>query len=390
MENNALVDNISAVYHQKFGGESMLVRSPGRVNIIGEHTDYNEGFVLPAAIDKAIYIAIGKRDDQQIQLYSQEFKEEHEIKISELGKSSLQWANYILGVVDQLLKRGHAVKGFNLVVDGNVPIGAGLSSSAAVECATAFALNELFGFNIPRLELVKIAQKAEHEYAGVMCGIMDQFASVFGKKNHVIKLDCRSLDYEYVPLNLEGYRILLLNTNVKHSLASTEYNTRRKECEEGVALIRKHHPEVNSLRDATIEMVHQHVAPVSEVIFRRCKFIVEENIRLQTGCDDLKAGNLEALGAKMFAAHQGLSKEYEVSCKELDFLVDAVRNNDDVLGARMMGGGFGGCTINLVREGAIPQLVERIASAYKDEMQLELTHYVAQIEDGTSIVQNKL
>ncbi|HEY0058186.1 MAG TPA: galactokinase [Flavisolibacter sp.] len=386
MENNALIDNILAVYHQKFGSEPMVVRSPGRVNIIGEHTDYNEGFVLPAAIDKAIYIAIGKREDLQIQLYSQEFKEEHEVKISELEKSTLQWANYILGVVDQLLKRGHAVKGFNLVVDGNVPIGAGLSSSAAVECATAFALNELFGFDIPRMELVKIAQKAEHEYAGVMCGIMDQFASAFGKKNHVIKLDCRSLDYEYVPLNLEGYKILLLNTNVKHSLASTEYNTRRKECEAGVALIRKHHPEVNSLRDATMEMVHTRVAPVDDVIFRRCKFIVEENIRLQTGCEDLKAGNLQSLGRKMFETHQGLSKEYEVSCKELDFLVDAVRDNEDVLGARMMGGGFGGCTINLVRESAIEELVERIARSYKDEMQLDLTYYVAQIEDGTSIV----
>lgn len=364
----------------------MVVRSPGRVNIIGEHTDYNDGFVLPAAIDKAIYIAIGQREDLQIQLYSQEFKEEHEINISQLQKSTLQWANYILGVVDQLLKRGYAVKGFSLVVDGNVPIGAGLSSSAAVECATAFALNELFGFGISRMELVQIAQKAEHEYAGVMCGIMDQFASAFGKKNHVIKLDCRSLAYEYVPLNLEGYKILLLNTNVKHSLASTEYNTRRQECEAGVALIRKHHPQVKSLRDATIEMVHAHLAPVNEVIFRRCKFIVEENIRLQTGCEDLKAGDLRALGAKMFETHKGLSKEYEVSCKELDFLVDAVRENEDVLGARMMGGGFGGCTINLVREGAIDELVRRIAGAYKAEMQLELTHYVAQIEDGTSIV----
>lgn len=386
MENNALIENIGAVYRQKFGGEPLLVRSPGRVNIIGEHTDYNEGFVLPAAIDKAIYIAIGKRDDGQIQLYSQEFGESHEISVAELHKSTKQWANYILGVADQLLLRGHAVGGFNLVVDGNVPIGAGLSSSAAVECATAFALNTLFGFGIDRMELVKVAQKAEHVYAGVMCGIMDQFASAFGRKNHVMKLDCRSLHYEYVPLNLEGFKILLLNTNVKHSLASTEYNTRRKECEAGVRLIQQHHPEVGSLRDATMEMVQRHVAPVDEVTYRRCKFIVEENIRLQTGCEDLKEGNLRALGEKMFATHEGLSKEYEVSCKELDFLVAAVKGNEDVYGARMMGGGFGGCTINLVREGAIDDLVSKIAVSYRKEMNLELTHYVAQVEDGTSVI----
>jgi galactokinase len=230
-----------------------------------------------------------------------------------------------------------------------------------------------------------MAQKAEHEFAGVLCGIMDQFASVFGQKDHVIKLDCRSLEYEFVPLKLEGYKILLLNTNVKHSLASSEYNTRRQQCEEGVAMIRKHYPEVKSLRDATLEMVNQHVKG-NEVIYRRCKYVIEENTRLLEGCEDLKKGDIGALGAKMYRSHEGLSKEYEVSCPELDFLVDSVRNKPDVLGARMMGGGFGGCTINLVKETAIDGLISELSARYNKEMNKELTPYIAQIEDGSSVV----
>jgi galactokinase len=289
-------------------------------------------------------------------------------------------------VVDQLQKNGYAIGGFNLVIDGDVPLGAGLSSSAAVECATAFSLNELFSLGMEKLEMVKAAQRAEHEFAKVMVGIMDQFASMFGKKDHVIKLDCRSLEYEYVPLALKGAKILLLNTNVKHSLASSEYNTRRKECEKGVAWIKEHHPEVNSLRDVTMEMLRQYVAPKDEVIFRRCKYVVEELTRLLEGCEDLKQENIAALGKKMFGTHDGLSREYEVSCKELDYLVDYVRNNPSVYGARMMGGGFGGCTINLVKEEAIDDLVEKISKDYKEEMNLELTPYIAEIENGSSLI----
>jgi len=386
MEKNDLISNISRVYEERFGGLPLIVRSPGRVNIIGEHTDYNEGFVLPAAIDKAIYIAVEKRGDEEIQLYSQEFGEHHQVTIVELARSQKQWANYILGVADQLIKRGYKIGGFNLVVDGNVPIGAGLSSSAALECATAFALNHLFQLGIPRKEMVTIAQKAEHEYAGVMVGVMDMFASLFGKKDHAIRLDCRTLDFEYVPLKLEGIKIVLFNTNVKHSLASSEYNTRRLECEKGVGMVKKHHSQVNSLRDVTMQMLNDFVAPADRQVYRRCKYVVEENERLLTGCEDLKNGNIEALGHKMFATHEGLSKEYEVSCKELDFLVDATKNNSGVLGARMMGGGFGGCTINLVKEDALNGLIEELSQSYTRQMQLELTHYVAQTEDGTSIV----
>lgn len=362
------------------------MRSPGRVNIIGEHTDYNNGFVLPAAIDKAVYVAVAPREDEQIKLYSGEFDKSFETSLPQLKPTKEGWPNYILGVADQLKKRGFLIKGFNLAIDGDVPIGSGLSSSAAVECATAFALNEIFKLDISKKDLAFIGQKAEHTFAGVMCGIMDQFASIFGKKDHVIKLDCRSLEYEYVPLKLEGYKILLLNTNVKHSLGSSEYNTRRNQCEQGVAWVKQHDAEVNSLRDVTMETLHKYVEPKDALIYRRCKYVVEENHRLLTGCEDLRNGDLKSLGKKMFQTHEGLSKEYEVSCKELDFLVDAVRNDPDVIGARMMGGGFGGCTINIVKDEAIEPLIKSIGESYQTNIGRELTPYIAQVEDGTCLL----
>lgn len=370
---------------QLHASKPLMVRSPGRVNLLGEHTDYNEGFVLPAAIDKAVYVAVQKRNDDTIAMHAIEFNDSYQTTISQITPRKGQWTNYVLGVVAQILKRGHPISGFNLVINGEIPFGAGLSSSAAVECATAFALNELFQLELSKEDLIFIAQKAEHEYAGVMCGIMDQFASVFGKKDHVVKLDCRSMDYEYVPLKLEGFKILLLNTNVKHSLASSEYNVRRQQCEKGVALVQKHHPQVHSLRDVTPQMLDQYVAS-EPLIYQRCQYVVEENLRLLQGCEDLKAGHLEALGKKMFDTHEGLSKQYEVSCKELDFLVDAVKNNPAVLGARMMGGGFGGCTINIVKEEAIDKLVEELSRSYTKATGLQLTAYVAGIEDGTSVM----
>lgn len=370
---------------KRFGTEPLLVRSPGRVNVIGEHTDYNNGFVLPAAIDKAIYIGLSKRDDDRIVLYSEEFREEEQSTVPGVAISEKHWANYILGVVDQLNKRGYKIGGFNLNIDGDVPVGAGLSSSAAVECATAFALIKTFGLNIDRLEMVEMAQKAEHTFAGVMVGIMDMFASSFGKEGHVIKLDCRSLEYEYVPFQLQGYRILLLNTNVKHSLASSEYNTRRQECAEGVRLLQEAGEKVDSLRDANLTMLNRWVKEKNETVYRRCKFIVEENQRLLTACDALKAGDLTTLGLNMYGSHDGLQHEYEVSCKELDFLVDAVRGNKDVIGARMTGGGFGGCTINIVREGAIEPLIADLSKRYQEAMSLQLTPYIALPDDGTSL-----
>jgi galactokinase len=365
----------------------ITVRSPGRINIIGEHTDYNEGFVLPAAIDKAAYMTMSLRDDDEIHLVALDLNEKFSIKLTDLKPiGDINWPNYILGSAAQFSKRGVKLPGFNAVLTSDVPIGAGLSSSAAVECATVFALNELLKTELDRLTLVQMAQKAEHEYAGVMCGIMDQFASMMGKKDFVIKLDCRSLEYEYVPFKLEGIKVLLLNTNVKHSLASSEYNTRRKECQIAVEWVREYVQGVNSLRNVTEEMLDSHVLPKDKLIDKRSRFVVKEIERLVEGCKDLQRDDLGALGQKMFATHDGLSKMYGVSCKELDWLVDNVRNNTNVIGARMMGGGFGGCTINLVKEEAIDEIVSSLKPAYEEEMNLPLTWYVASIENGTEII----
>ncbi|MEI9945350.1 MAG: galactokinase [Chitinophagaceae bacterium] len=380
---------IRDIFFKKFSVEPIIVRSPGRFNIIGEHTDYNEGFVLPAAIDKFTYVGVSKRDDDKIMLYSRNFDEDLESNINTVSKNDTRWTNYILGVVDQLQRHGHKPGGFNLVFDGNIPVGAGLSSSAGLECASIFALNELFALNVDRLSLVKMAQLAEHTFVGVKCGIMDQFASMFGKKGHAIKLDCRSLEFEYVPVQLEGYKIVLLNTNVKHELVSSGYNTRRAQCEQGVAWVKEHIPAVKTLRDVTIEMLDKYVLKKDPFIYKRCRYVIEENARLLRACEDLKTGNLKALGQKIFETHRGLSEEYEVSCKELDFLVNAVKSNPAVLGARMVGGGFGGCTINIVKEEAVDNLIEQLTSIYKKEMGLDLSTYIAGIEQGTELISDK-
>lgn len=365
----------------------VIVRSPGRVNIIGEHADYNNGFVLPAAIDKAAYIALSLREDDEIHLTAVDLKENFSTTIHHLKPiGDVSWPNYILGGAAQFIKKEIPLKGFNLLLTSNVPIGAGLSSSAAVECATVFALNHLLKTGFSRIEMVNMAQKAEHEYAGVMCGIMDQFASMMGKASQVIKLDCRSLDYQYVPFKLDGIKILLLNTNVKHSLASSEYNTRREECEKAIKLIKPHHPSVESLRDVTMEMLDQYVLPADELVYRRSRFVIDEMERLNDACNYLEQNDIASLGECMFETHEGLSKQYEVSCKELDFLVDYVKDNPEVLGARMMGGGFGGCTINLVKEDAIARLVSEIKPAYEAAMNLPLDFYIASIENGTEII----
>ncbi|MEP7278581.1 MAG: galactokinase [Bacteroidota bacterium] len=365
---------------------SIITRSPGRINLIGEHTDYNNGFVLPAAIDKAAYLVVTPRNDDTIHLHSVDLKEDYSTKTSELRKSAVSWPNYILGVIEQFVLSGIAITGFEAVLTGDIPIGAGLSSSAAVECAVALALNELFSAGYDRFTLVKLSQRAENEFVGVQCGIMDQFASMFGKHNHVIRLDCRSLDYEYVPFNMDGIKILLLDTNVKHSLGSSEYNVRRKQCETGVAWIQRHVPEVKSLRDASLEMIEKYILPEDELIYRRCRYVVEENNRLLAACKNLEEGNIPAFGKKMYETHEGLSRLYEVSCPELDFLVAHVRSNPVVWGARMMGGGFGGCTINLVQEEAIEELVAGATLAYKKVMGKELIAHIAKIEGGGNIL----
>jgi galactokinase len=386
MSDQQSVHKIKEFFQNQHGQKAQLYRSPGRVNIIGEHTDYNNGFVLPAAIDKAVYVGISPREDDRIFLHSLDLNESAELALNEVKKIEQTWANYILGVVAQFQKKGLRLSGFNLAMAGDVPIGSGLSSSAAVECSVAFGLNEMFALGQSKKDLALLSQKAEHEFAGVLCGIMDQFASVFGKKDHVIKLDCQSLEYEYVPLRLEGYKIVLLNTNVSHSLASSEYNTRRAQCEEGVAMVQEKYPEVHSLRDATLAMLDEMVKPKNDLIYRRCSYVVKENRRLLEGCEDLKKGNLEALGEKMFATHEGLSKDYEVSCPELDFLADTVKLHPSVLGARMMGGGFGGCTINIMKEDALDTIIPELSAAYEQSMGKKLTAYIVQTADGSGSI----
>ncbi|MBC3540959.1 galactokinase [Rufibacter sediminis] len=381
-----MVEDIVAKFKELYKSEPVVARSPGRVNLIGEHTDYNEGFVLPAAINKEIYFAIAPNGTQTMRAHAFDLEESAEFDLTNVQRTNVGWANYLLGVVAQLQKANYEVKGFDLVFGGNIPIGAGLSSSAAVECGLAYALNYLYAYGIERFDMVKMAQKAEHEYALVMCGIMDQFASMFGKHNHVVKLDCRSLEYQYYPFNIDDYRIVLCDTQVKHSLASSEYNTRRQECETGVALLRKHYPQIHSLRDVTLEMLTQHQAEFDPVVYRRCTYVVKENLRVEEACQDLERGDLAAFGQKMFASHQGLQHDYEVSCPELDFLADQARESDAVLGARMMGGGFGGCTINLVKLEKLDEFTRHMTEAYQKEYNIALKTYVAEIVDGSSLV----
>lgn len=381
-----MLESIVKTFTEKYTAIPRVFRSPGRVNIIGEHTDYNEGFVLPGAINKHIWVGIGKRNDNKINLFASDFNELHSFDVTNIQRSAVQWTNYILGVADQLQKAGCILNGFDLVIDGDVPVGAGLSSSAAVECAVIYALNELFELTVDKIKMVHMAQNAEHSFAGVQCGIMDQFASMMGKKDHVIKLDCRSLNYEYIPCKLEGYKIVLFNSNVKHNLASSEYNVRRQQCEQGVRMLQQFYPEIKSLRDVNMKMLDEHIADAEPLIYQRCKYVVEENARLLMACDYLTRGNITALGKKIFESHEGLSKDYEVSCKELDFLVDLVKINPSVAGARMMGGGFGGCTINLVKEDAIEKLIDSVKTIYEKETKLPLTTYIAEIDNGTSEV----
>lgn len=383
---NHCIETVRTVFVSNFGHPTLLVQSPGRINLIGEHTDYNQGFVLPAAIDKAIYLAISKREDQEVHLIAADLADNFSVALNNLSFSQQTWSNYLIGVVDQLQKNGYELGGFNAVLAGDVPLGAGLSSSAAVECASVFALNELFELRLSKIEMVRLAQKAENEFVGVKCGIMDQFASMFGKTDTVIQLDCQSLGYNYMPFNQEGIKIVLLDTRVKHSLASTEYNLRREECEAGVKIIQEKYPTVASLRDVTMQMAQECLANADQKIINRCSFVVAEIHRLQDACKDLEAGNMKAFGKKMYETHEGLSKLYEVSCAELDFLADFAKTDASVLGARMMGGGFGGCTINLVEEDAVEAFVLAAGNAFQAAFGTEMKPYIVSIGNGTSLL----
>lgn len=367
--------------------QHLTVKAPGRINLIGEHTDYNEGFVMPAAIQKAATVYIEKREDSTIHLFAEDLQESYTLNLDTVAKSSKDWANYIIGVIAQFQKVVTIPAGFTLRLKSDVPIGAGLSSSAAIECAVAFAINELFSLGLDRMQLTKMAQKAEHEYAGVLCGIMDQFASMFGKKDQVILLDCKTMHYQYYPLKLANYDIVLLDTQIKHALASSEYNTRRAECEQGISLIQQRYPSTKSLREVSMDMLNECVdSSQMTKVYNRCKYVIEEIERTQAAAKDLQEGQLAAFGQKMFATHDGLSLLYEVSCPELDFLVKEVKDNPNVIGARMMGGGFGGCTINLIKKEATASVVQKLVASYHKTFQKNLLTYEVNIDDGARIL----
>jgi galactokinase len=384
---NTVASKVSDTFKENFSSTPHLYYSPGRINFIGEHIDYNDGFVMPSAIDKGIYYAIALNNTDELNFYSLDFNEKLLVKISEVKKMS-GWKNYVLSVVNEFLVKGLQLKGFDCVFGGDIANGAGISSSAAVEGGLAFGINELFNFGFSRKELALLCQRAEHNFPGVMCGIMDQYANMHGKKDHVILLDTRSVEHEYFPLKLDGYEIILINTNVHHSLASSEYNVRRKQCEEGLEILKKEKG-INSFRDMkSADELLPLKDKMDDKVYDRCKYVVEEILRTQEAAKLLQANDLPGFGKLMFETHEGLSKLYEVSCKELDFLVEKAREYKDVIGARMMGGGFGGCTINIIKKEGVEKFLADATTAYQKKFQLDPEVIRVQIGDGTHEIKN--
>jgi galactokinase len=375
------IKSIQEKFKSLFGTNGMLYTSPGRINLIGEHTDYNGGFVLPGAVDKAMYCEIKPNGTDTVHAFALDLEEYAEFRLGEEDLPVKSWAKYIYGVCREMKKRGATVEGFDTVFAGDVPLGAGMSSSAALESCFGYAINNLFKLWFDRTELAKIGQATEHNYVGVKCGIMDQFTSCFGEEGSLIRLDCRSLEYQYVPFNPEGYRLVLVNTCVAHELASSAYNKRRQSCENVVAAIKKHHPEVELLRDASLEMLKEVANEVSPEDYIRAEFVIEEIVRLEEIPADLEKGDYEAVGKKMYETHIGLSRKYEVSCPELDFLNDIARECG-VTGSRVMGGGFGGCTINLVKNELYDGFIKRATVSYEQRFKIKPKVYDVIISDG--------
>ena len=365
----------------------LKVQSPGRINIIGEHTDYNDGFVLPAAIDKGTVFALQKNGTtNRATVKASNFDKTYTFELDNFYPIESGWENYVMGVVHELQKLGAEISGFDAEFEGDVPIGSGMSSSAALECSLAYGLNELFQLGFDKWQLIKACQMAEHTFVGTKCGIMDQFASMMGAENQVILLDCRSLDFAYLPFQLDDYLILLLNTNVEHSLATSQYNARRESCEAGVEIIKKQFPQITSLRDVSIAMFNKTQATLSEELIKRCKHVITENNRVQMASDALLKKDFQQIGQLMYQSHFSLQNDYEVSCPELDFLVQQTLDKDYILGSRMMGGGFGGCTINIIQKTKVDAFVEAASKSYKHQFGIALSPYMVHIAGGTGIV----
>jgi galactokinase len=369
-------------FAEKFETTPRLFFSPGRINLIGEHIDYNDGFVMPSAVDKGVWFAIAPNNTNTANFYSVDLKEEYSTPLSAIAPVP-GWQNYLLGIIDQVQQRELHIGGFDCAFGGNLPVGAGMSSSAAIECGLLFALNEIFELHLLRPTMATMAQKAEHTFPQVMCGIMDQFASLMGKLDNVILLDCMTLDYKYLPLKLQDYSLVLINSKVNHSLASGEYNIRRRQCQQGLELLQSKMPDVKSFREIKPADVEKYKSEFEPAIYNRCLYVTEEIERTQKAAAHLENNELEQFGKLMFQTHEGLSKLYEVSCPELDFLVDQAKENPSIVGSRLMGGGFGGCTINLVHKQDWTEVVQRITTAYKQKFGIDAEVYEVATSDGT-------
>ena len=372
-----LKEKITTTFAGRFGGEGTLYASAGRINLIGEHTDYNGGFVFPGAIDKVIMADIRPNDTDKVRVYSIDIDDYAEFGLNEADAPQQSWARYIFGVCREIIKRGGKVEGFDAVFAGNVPLGAGLSSSAALESCFAFALNDLFnGNSIDKFELARIGQSTEHNYCGVNCGIMDQFASVFGKKDHLTRLDCRSMEYEYFPFKADDYTLVLVDSVVKHELADSPYNKRRASCERVAKRLG-----IETLRDADHAMLDAIKSDITAEDYFRAKFVIEEKERVLEVCDALVKNDFETVGRCMYETHRGLSKDYEVSCEELDYLND-IAKECGVTGSRIMGGGFGGCTINLVKNDLLDSFIATAKERFNEKYGHEPKIYEVIISDG--------
>lgn len=384
--NDILINKTISSFQENFNSiPEKIVLSPGRINIIGEHIDYNDGYVLPAAIDKIICFAFEKNNSNTSRIIALDLDDEFEIDLTaEVQHDEKVWTNYIRGVIQQLKNGGFQFEGVNCVFSSDIPVGSGLSSSAALECGFLFGINELFNLNIKPIDIALLGQKAEH-WVGIHCGIMDQFSSVMGKKNQVVKIDCRTLEYTYHEANFSDYSLILFDSNVKHSLMTSAYNERREQCEEGIAIVQRNFPEIKSFRDCTEQTIIDLKDKMSHNVYRRSLFVVREINRVIQACEALDNGNIELLGELMFATHEGLSKNYEVSCDELDILVDLAKKEESVIGSRLMGGGFGGCTINLVKKGYEEEVKSKFAKLYFEAVGIELKIYDVKIGNGTSL-----
>ena len=379
-------ERVATAFRERFGNAAAVVRSPGRVNLIGEHTDHNLGFVLPGAVDRSIFLAIALRDDRALRFVALDKAERHDGSLDEIRPVASQWPNYLLGVLTELGELARELRGVDCVFGGDVPIGSGMSSSAALACGFAFGLNELLGTGLPRVELARLSQRVENRFVGVACGIMDPFASCLGRDRRLIRLDCRDLSYEYVPFERDDLRIVLCDSQVPRALTGSAYNLRRAQCEQGVAQLQRHHPEIHSLRDASPGAVEELRAELDPAVYRRCAYVVAENQRVLAACAALERGDLRAVGALMNETHEGLAHGYEVSCPELDILAAAAQSLPGVLGARMMGAGFGGCTINLVETDHLAAFQARMAVVFRDQLGKQPRCHVCKLTAGTERV----